>query len=415
VFAKLGTQGTLVAIAVFVALVVDGLDLQALALALPSLSKDLHLNTVSAGALSTYTLAGMGTGGILAGWLSDRIGRVRVTWWAVFTFTVCTGGIALCRTYWEIGALRFVSGFGLAALYSIGTLLAAEYVPTDIRTTVLGFLQAGWSLGYVIAAVASSYILPKHGWRPLFLVSIPPGLLAMILLWGLPDPPSWSAAVARTRMRTKWSASFTNLWADLRVRRTFLVWTMAAITLQAGYYGANSWLPSYIVKDLGINLQSMGWYVAATYAMGFFGKVLTGYLADIFGRRALWVTVGLLTALYLPVLIFFATKSNAPYMLLIFGALYGAPYAVNATYMAESFPASVRGTAVGTSYNLGRIGSTLSPLIIGMVAVNYSIGLGIGFLAISYLICALIPGFFIREKMYDPESVEQAAVAAATT
>jgi len=57
-------------------------DLQMLALALPSVSKELGLSNVSAGALGTYTLAGMGIGGILAGRLADHIGRVRVTWWA---------------------------------------------------------------------------------------------------------------------------------------------------------------------------------------------------------------------------------------------------------------------------------------------------------------------------------------------
>src|SRR5262245_32975658 len=126
---SLDRTGRAVAFGVFVALVVDGMDLQMLALALPSLSQDLQLSTVSAGALSTYTLLGMGIGGVLSGWLADRIGRVRVTWWAVFTFSVCTGIIGLCQAYWQIAVMRFVSGFGIAALYSIGSLLAAEYVP----------------------------------------------------------------------------------------------------------------------------------------------------------------------------------------------------------------------------------------------------------------------------------------------
>src|SRR4029453_1580763 len=146
---------------------------------------------VMAGALSTYTLFGMGVGGILAGWLSDRIGRVAVTWWAVLVFTACTGLIAFCREYWQVAVMRFVSGFGLAAVYSIGTLLAAEYVPTAIRTTVLGILQAGWSGGYVIAALLSAYVIPAYGWRALFLCAILPGLVSLVMLRGVKDPPSW--------------------------------------------------------------------------------------------------------------------------------------------------------------------------------------------------------------------------------
>lgn len=413
---SLDRQALLVAAGVFVAMVVDGLDLQVLALALPSLMKDLELSTVSAGALSTYTLLGMGVGGVLAGWLADRIGRVRVTWWAVFTFTFCTGLIALCREYWQIAALRFVSGFGIAALYSIGTLLAAEYAPTRIRNTVLGILQAGWSLGYVIAALASSYILPTWGWRPLFLCAIAPGIVALALLWSLPDPPSWRASQARSAAggaAAGWAGTFAIIWRDSKIRRTFVLWSAASIALQFGYYGANSWLPSYIVKDLGINLQSMGWYVAGAYSMGFFSKILIGWLADRLGRKALWVATGLLTAAYLPFLIQMATVENAPYLLLIFGGLYGAPYAVNSTYMTESFPSAVRGTAVATSYNVGRLGSTLSPLLIGMVATNYSIGLGIASLGVAYAFCALIPAIFIPEKMYDPKAVEPAPAMAA--
>ena len=119
----------------------------------------------------------------------------------------------------------------------------------------------------------------------------------------------------------------------------------------------------------------------------------------------MWVASGMLTAIYLPILIYAATPANVPYLLLIFGLLYGAPYAVNSTYMSESFPASIRGTAVGTSYNLGRIGSTISPLLIGRVATSYSIGLGIGLLGVAYAVCAIIPGLFIQERMYDPKAV----------
>ena len=408
----LDRTGTLVVVGVFVALVVDGMDLQMLALALPSISKELNLSSVSAGALSTYTLLGMGIGGVLAGWLADRIGRVRVVWWAVLVFSTLTGVIALCQTYWQIAVMRFISGFGIGALYSIGTLLAAEYVPTQVRTTVLGTLQAGWSVGYVLAALLSAYVLPRLGWRPLFACAIVPGVVSLALLRKAPDPPSWAAARRGATPATARAGPFGTLWADLPLRRTFLFWTAASIALQFGYYGANSWLPSYLVKDLGVNVQSMGWYVAGTYTMMVIGKIITGYLADIVGRRVMWIVSGVLTAVYLPILVYAATPGNVAYLLLVFGFLYGAPYAVNSTYLSESFPAGVRATAVATSYNLGRVGSMLSPLLIGMAAANYSIGLGIALLGISYAVCALVPGLFIREKMFDPQAVASPAAAA---
>lgn len=401
--------GKMVALGVFVALVVDGMDLQMLSLALPSLTKELQLTSVMAGALSTFTLLGMGIGGLLGGWLSDRIGRVAVTWWAVLVFSACTGLIAFCNAYWQIALMRFVSGFGLAAVYSVGTLLAAEYVPTRIRTTVLGILQAGWSVGYVIAALLSAYVIPTYGWRPLFLCAILPGAVSLVMLRGVQDPASWHAARAARMQSGARTGQFATIWASPSTRRMFILWSVTAIALQFGYYGANTWLPSYLVKDLGVNLGNTGWYVAGAYAMMVLGKAVTGYLADIFGRKVMWVISGVATAVYLPILITFATPANVPYLLLIFGLLYGAPYAVNATYMSESFPSAVRGTAVGASYNVGRIGSTISPILIGAVATNYSIGFGIGLLGVAYAVCALIPGLFIKERLFDPKAGEAPA------
>ncbi len=377
--------GMRVVLAVFVALVVDGMDLQMLALALPSLMQDLNISVLMAGALGTYTLIGMGIGGILAGWCADRWGRVRVTFWSIVAFSLGTTAMGLAQSYWHIAIIRFLSGFGIAAVYSIGNLMASEYVPTRIRTTVLGALQGGWSVGYVVAALLSAYILPALGWRPLFLCAIVPGAYALWLLRGISDPPSWLASREALRLAGGARNEFASIWADPPTRRTFVLWSLAAIALQFGYYGANTWLPSYLVKDLGVDLKAMGWYVATTYGAMVLGKVITGYLADLFGRRTMWTLAGVLTAGYLPFVMYVATPDNVAGLLL-----------------SESFPTPVRGTAVATSYNIGRIGSTLSPLMVGFAATHYSIAAGIALLGISYALCGLIPGLFIREKMYDP-------------
>lgn len=396
--------GRTVALAIFVALVVDGMDIQMLALALPRIAAELKISGVMAGALGTYTLLGMGIGGIVAGWLSDRVGRVRVSWWSIVVFSVCTTLVAGCREYWQIAVMRFLSGLGIAGLYCVGTLLVTEYVPTRQRTTILGILQAGWSVGYVIAAVLSSYVIPLAGWRALFLCALLPGALSLVLLRGVADPPSWVAARRAANATGTTANEFSMIWADASIRRTFLLWCLTAIFLQFGYFGANTWLPSYLVTDLGVDLKNMGWYVAATYAMMVLGKVLTGYLGDLVGRRVSWTVAGLVTAVYLPVLIYIATPGNVAYLLLGFGFLYGAPFAINATYLSESFPATIRGTAVSTAFNVGRVGAILSPLMIGAAAGRYSIGAGLALLGVSYVFCALIPGLFIREKMYDPKA-----------
>ena len=95
-------------------------------------------------------------------------------------------------------------------------------------------------------------------------------------------------------------------------------------------------------------------------------------------------------------------------LLTAFGFLYGVPYGVNATYMTESFQTHNRGTAVGGAYNIGRVGAAIAPTLIGVIATQYSIGLGMIAMGGAYFLTGIIPALFIPEKMYDP----QAAVVA---
>lgn len=401
--------------AILLGLIVDGMDLQMLSLALPSIMKELKLSNVSGGALSTLTLAGMGCGGILAGWLSDRLGRVRIVFWSVIVFSCGTGLIAFCQTFWQIGAIRFLSGFGVAALYSVGLTLAAEYVPAKNRGAILGTMQAGWSLGYVIAALLSSYVLPNIGWRPLFLCAIAPGVITLFMLRGLKDSPSWFASREAARKAGKRENEFAKIWADKSVRKIFIAWSLTAIALQFGYYGVNTWLPSYMVKELGVNLKNMGWYVASTYAATVFGKIIAGSLTDYFGRRAIWAATSISTAIAIPVIIHYANAGNVAVLMLILGLLFGAPMGINSTYLAESFPTSVRGTCVATSYNIGRIGSMSSPLMIGYVSTNFSIAYGLALLGIAYAITGIIPALFIRGSLYDPKALHEAGSSIPTS
>ena len=80
---KMSREGKIIVTAILIGLIVDGMDLQMLALALPSIMKELHLSNVVGGAIATLTLLGMGLGGSLAGWMSDRLGRIRVTFLAI--------------------------------------------------------------------------------------------------------------------------------------------------------------------------------------------------------------------------------------------------------------------------------------------------------------------------------------------
>ena len=175
----------------FLGLMVDGMDLQFLSLSLSSLRREFQLTDIQAGSLGSYSLLGMAIGGLLGGWAADRYGRVRVVVWTILVFSIGTATLAFTQTYWQFAAVRTFSALGLGAEYVVRNTLMSEYVPTSRRTTVLGTLQAGWSVGYVVAVLLAGAIIPEYGWRPLFLVALLPVGLAFYIRRRVPEPPSW--------------------------------------------------------------------------------------------------------------------------------------------------------------------------------------------------------------------------------
>lgn len=397
----------------FLGLMVDGMDLLFLSFSLGSLAKEFNLTEVQEGSLGSISLIGMAIGGIIGGWASDRYGRVHTLAITILVFSVGTAMLAFTHSYLQFATIRFVSALGLGAEYVVANTLMSEYVPTKHRTTVLGAVQAGWSLGYLLASILAGIILPAYGWRHLFIISIIPVVLTFYIRLKVPESPVWlkqkaleTENKADKSVRTvflKNNSAWKEIFNDKSVFYIFLAWMFTSIFLQFGYYGVNTWMPRYIESEMHINFKSMTGYMACTYTAMILGKVMAGLMADRIGRKAVFVLGCTSTALFIPVVVLLHNESNILILLTVFGLLYGIPYGVNATYMTESFPAKIRGTAVGMAHNLGRIGAALAPISIGFFARGHSIGLGFLVMAGAYLVCATIPAFFIKERMYDPQ------------
>lgn len=397
----------------FLGLLIDGADLMLLSYSLSSLKAEFGLTSVEAGSLGSFTLAGMAIGGIYGGWACDRFGRVKTVVWSIVLFSVGTAVLGMTHSYWQFASTRFFASLGLGALYVACNTLMAEYVPTRYRTTVLGTLQAGWSVGYIVATLLAGWILPEHGWRWLFYVAIIPVILAVLMQRLVPEPQAWITAQAerakekangkRQAMQKKPDGMFKLIFSDPKASRMFLLWALTAGFLQFGYYGVNNWMPSYLESELGMNFKSMTSYMVGTYAAMIFGKILAGLAADRLGRRTVFAFGALGTAIFLPVIVLYQSPENILWMLVVFGFLYGIPYGVNATYMTESFEAKFRGSAVGGAYNIGRIGAAVAPAAIGFLASHGSIGMGFLVMGGAYFICGVIPALFIRDKQFDPQ------------
>lgn len=402
----------------FISLVIDGVDIMLLSFSLTSLKAEFGLTSFQAGMLGSSSLAGMALGGITGGWACDKFGRVKTIAWSVVFFSIITCILGFTQSYEQFMILRFIGAFGLGSLYMACNTLMAEYVPTKYRTTVLGTLQTGQTVGYIVATLLAGAIIPDHGWRMLFYVTIVPAAFALIFMRFVPEPASWQEAKIEQFKRKELKIEptpetvtakapsesvYKRIFGHTQHRKMFLLWMSTAAFLQFGYYGVNNWMPTYLETELNMNFKALTGYMVGAYTAMILGKIIAGYAADKLGRRATFVFGTVATAAFLPVIIFYNTPGNIAYLLITFGFLYGIPYGVNATYMAETFSTDVRGTAIGGAYNMGRLGAAIAPATIGIIAAGGSFTMAFIVMGAAYFIAGVIPGLFIRERQYDPQ------------
>ena len=402
----------------FISLVIDGVDIMLLSFSLTSLKAEFGLTSFQAGMLGSSSLAGMALGGITGGWACDKFGRVKTIAWSVVFFSIMTCILGFTQSYEQFMILRFIGAFGLGSLYMACNTLMAEYVPTKYRTTVLGTLQTGQTVGYIVATLLAGAIIPDHGWRMLFYVTIVPAAFALIFMRFVPEPASWQEAkieqfkrkelkieptTEAITVKASSESVYKRIFGHTQHRKMFLLWMSTAAFLQFGYYGVNNWMPTYLETELNMNFKALTGYMVGAYTAMILGKIIAGYAADKLGRRATFVFGTIATAAFLPVIIFYNTPGNIAYLLITFGFLYGIPYGVNATYMAETFSTDVRGTAIGGAYNMGRLGAAIAPATIGIIAAGGSFTMAFIVMGAAYFIAGVIPGLFIRERQYDPQ------------
>ncbi len=390
----------------FLALLVDGADLMLLSYSLNSIKADFGLSSVQAGMLGSFTLAGMAVGGIFGGWACDRFGRVRVIVFFVAYSSVLTCALGFTHSYEQFAVIRVFGSMGLGALYIACNVLISEMIPTKHRSTALATLMTGYTLGSLLATLLAGHIIPIHGWRFLYWIAITPIVLSILMHFMVPESESWkrsrqlrAAKIESNTQSAKPQSTYREIFKDKKHGTMFILWVISTGALQFGYYGVSNWLPAYLESDLGIKFKEMAMYMVGTFIIMIFAKIIAGIVADKLGRRAVF-------ALFIPVIVYLNTPTNILWLMLFFGFLYGIPYAINAVYMTESFPTSIRGSAVGGAYNVGKVLSIFSPLTIGYLSQNGSIGLGLLVMAGAYFICGVIPLLFIKDRLYNPQKAD---------
>jgi MFS family permease len=354
----------------------DATDVMLYAFALTAIRDEFGLSSAAAGALASVTLVASAGGGALAGWLADRHGRTRVLMGSILVYSVFTGLTATARSVTELALWRALVGIGLGAEWSAGSVLVAETWPAEHRGKAIGFMQAGWAVGYILAALLAAAILPGWGWRPLFVAGTLPALLTFWIRRAVPEPEVW-------KRQPRHAPALGEILRPPLARRTLLATLLCSVLLFA-YWGLFTWIPAYLASPLsqggaGLGLVKSSAWIVPMQIGAFLGYTLFGFLADRFGRRPVFLFFVLGAGILVPV---YGAGHRNEALLLALGPLVGffghGYFSVFGALLAELFPSRVRATAQGLCYNTGRAASALAPAVIGVVAARVGLGGALG-------------------------------------
>jgi MFS family permease len=167
------------------------------------------------GIITAFFLVGAATGGVLFGWLGDRMGRVRAMMLSVLTYALCSGLCGFAATPWHVGLLRFVAALGMGGEWALGVALINEIWPGRSRAFLAGLVGAAGNVGYLLIAVVGLGVLQQvqamrsvfnatglpeawvdalfrnQGWRFMMMVGAIPALLTFFIRFFVPESTRW--------------------------------------------------------------------------------------------------------------------------------------------------------------------------------------------------------------------------------
>lgn len=367
----------------------DGFDIMLYALVISTLLGDFSITTATAGLLGSLTLVASGIGGVLFGAVADRLGRRRAMIGSILIYSVFTAMCGLAQTVWQLGIFRFLLGLGMGGEWTSGAALVSETWPDRHRGKALAWMQSAWAIGYAAAAIVVALVLPRYGWRAVFFVGILPAILTLWIRQYVEEPEIWlNSRSTREEMPVSIGAIFRGRYAA-----TTALLTILSLTTIFAYWGLNLWVPAYLSLPaerggLGFGTSLTTRLVVAMQAGTFFGYVSFGYVSDAFGRRRSFVAYILIAA---ALILVYATTQSAAWLLVIgpLTAFFGTGFFSGfGAVTAEIYPTSIRATAQGFTFNMGRLGSAFAPFFVGSLAQTHGFAVAFAVLAGSLLLGA---------------------------
>lgn len=372
----------------------DAMDVGLVSYVMAALATHWQLSAAELGWIGSIGFVGMALGAGAGGVLADRWGRRTVFSATLLLFGFATAAAAAAPGLAVLLFFRFLVGSGLGAELPVASTLVSEFAPARLRGRVVVLLEAFWALGWILAAVIGTFVVPASdsGWRWALLVGGLPALYSAVVRRSLPESVrflelhgrhteaetivrEFEAAAGRAPAPPGTAperpappaapARFGELWGAALRRRTAALW-LVWFGINFAYYGAFIWLPTLLV-DRGFSMvRSFGFTLVMTLAQ-LPGYALAAFLIERWGRRptlALFLAGSAAAAAGFGLAPSEAALLAAGCLLSFFNlGAWGALYAAT----PEVYPTALRGTGAGWAAGFGRIASILAPLLVPLL------------------------------------------------
>jgi SHS family lactate transporter-like MFS transporter len=332
-------------VASFLGWTLDAFDFFLVVVALPSIAHDFGQDNAAVALSIAVTLAFRPVGAFLFGLLADRYGRRIPLMIDLVFYSVVEVLCGLAPSFTVFLVLRALFGIGMGAEWGVGASLAMEKVPPRWRGVLSGFLQEGYAVGYLLAAVCSFFVFPHWGWRPMFFIGGLPALLALFVRYRVKESEVWE----KTRHQS---------WRDLgrgiaSQWRLFLYITALMMMMNFVSHGTQDMYPTFLLEYRGFSSRQKDLIVVIYNVGALLGGVFFGLVSDRIGRRRAMVAALVLANLLIPLWVYAPTTA-----LLVVGAflmqfMVQGAWGVIPAHITELSPDAVRGFLPGFAYQCG--------------------------------------------------------------
>jgi MFS family permease len=346
-----------------------------------------------AGLPNAFMLLASGIGGILFGFIADRIGRTKALMLSILTYSLCSLGSGFSTSIFMLIAFRFVLGLGMGGEWNTGATLVAETWPTHLRARAIAIVQSAWAWGLAAAALTAWIVLDRlHlNWRFVFFVGVLPALVTLWIRKSVPESEMWKQH--RDQATTK--APFSEIFSPVFRKQTIFLLLLNVFGLFA-WWGLFSWMPPYLTLPVekggrGLSMMNTTTLLVTLNLVGMFpGYLFYGLAADKLGRKRSLILYTLCAAGLIPMY----AAARTPWIILVLGALVGffgtGFFAGSGIIGSELFPTRVRARALGFTYNGARALSCVAPYTIGWVGDKKGLSAAFLLCAIAFVLTALM-------------------------